>query len=149
MPSSSLLTVARSQVLASRSALESQLQGLDDSQAGETKSSAGDKFETSREMMQQQRDQLSAQLQVVLEQALLLEVCERKAESSVIGLGSVVTLDSGERYLIACGIGRLKTSGSKAFAISLESPIGQVLKGLTASDTASFRGKELKVTSVE
>lgn len=148
MPSSSLLAIARSQVLSSREALESQLKQLDASQASETKSSAGDKFETSREMMQQQRDQLSAQLQVVLEQALLLEVCERKAASKIIGLGSVVTLSSGERYLIACGIGRLKTAGSKAFAISLESPIGQVLKGLTENDTASFRGRELKIASV-
>ncbi len=122
---------------------------LHDDQAGDTKSSAGDKFETSREMLQQELDRLGGQAQVLREQLLQLEMAERAGPSERVALGSVVGVASGERYLLACGLGRLRgVAGEPAYCVSLESPVGAALAGAAAGDIVSVAGRELVVTAV-
>lgn len=148
MPTSLLLTAAQIIVQESLQSIEEQLAAIDEAQAGETKSSAGDKFETSREMMQQELDRLQAQLTTVKDQLLLLDQAEKAPEASRIQLGSTFTLSSGEQYLIACGLGKLRKVEGKAFAISLESPLGQVLAGKAEGETVIFRDKKLTITQI-
>ena len=133
MCSAPYFDAARAHVLLTIARLEGQLRDLDTAQAGETKSSAGDKFETSREMMQQQRDQLSAQLAVAKTHRVDLALAERADPGERVGLGSVVTLDNGRTALIAAGIGKLALKDGRVFyAISKESPVARELWGRAA-----------------
>ena len=137
-----LLAAARAQVRASLDALAAQLQQIGDDQAGDTKSSAGDKFETAREMLQQELDRLGAQARTAREQLLQLSVAERAPRGEQADLGSAVTLANGERYLLGCGLGRLRDLvGPRAYAVSLESPVGRELRGLRVGDR--FRGERI------
>lgn len=142
---SPLLARARRHVDDRLADLARQLAALDGAQAGETKSSAGDKFETSRELLQQERDRLGAQLAVMREHRLRLEVAARTASGEAAGLGSTVTLATGERYLLATGLGRV----GEGFVVSLESPLGRALAGARAGERVGFRGRALAVVRVE
>ncbi len=148
MPTSEILSAARQQVRQGLAVVESQLAQLADDQAGDTKSSAGDKFETSREMIQQELDRLEGQARVLQEQLLQLEMAERADASERATIGSVVRVATGERYLLACGIGRVKgVEGGPVYSISLESPLGAALAGVRAGEEVVFRGKRLTVVS--
>ncbi len=129
-------------------ALTQQLLALDEAQAGESKSSAGDKFETSREMMQQQRDQLAAQLAVQREHALALEVAARQPIAPRIGLGSVVTLVDGRVFLIATALGKFSCDTLAVMAISAASPLAQALWGKRESERIQFRNQDFQVEQV-
>lgn len=149
MPTSDLLAAARAQVRESLTAVEAQLAQLSDDQAGDTKSSAGDKFETSREMLQQELDRLGGQARVLREQLLQLEMAERAEARARAGIGSVVHVASGERYLLACGLGRVKgVDGAPAYCVSLESPVGAALAGVLAGAVVRVAGRELRVVEV-
>ena len=138
--------LARAQVTKSLRALDEQLAQIADDQAGDTKSSAGDKFETSREMMQQEMDRLQGQVRVVREQLLKLDLAERADRTDVASFGSLVAVANGDRYLLACGLGKVKApAGVTLYVVSLESPVGAALIGKVAGDTATVAGRELRV----
>ena len=149
MPVSKLSIAALAHVNARISELSQQLQALDGDQAGETKSSAGDKFETSREMMQQQRDQLQAQLAVAKEHRLKIELAQRATTSQSIGLGSEVLLADGRRYLIATGVGKVPLpEGGSFWVISAESPLGRALIGKVAGAGLAVSGRTVEIVKV-
>ena len=122
---------------------------LDGAQAGETKSSAGDKFETSREMMQQERDRLEAQAAVMRGHHVALEVAARREAGSVVGLGSEVVMEGGERYLVATGLGKVRLGGGAvAWVISPESPLGAALVGRRVGESVLVRGRGMWVVAI-
>ena len=145
-----LLTAALDHVAGALASLDAQLAALDASQAGETKSSAGDKFETSREMMQQERDRLEAQAGVMRGHRLALEVVARKHRGEVVTPGSEVTVESGERYLVATGLGKLRLPGGEtAWVISPGSPLGAALLGKGVGETVMVRRRSLRLAKIE
>ena len=149
MPTSTLLTAARRQVVKSLEALEEQLAQLADDQAGDTKSSAGDKFETSREMLQQELDRLEGQAQVLREQLQRLDLAARADPGVVAGLGSCVRLSDGRDVLLATGLGKVVLpEGDIAYVVSEESPLGRALWGATVGEVRVVAGRELRVVAV-
>ncbi len=105
----------------------------------DTKSSAGDKYETSREMIQQDLSRYQQQLQLILQdQQLLQRIAEQNSVPQLATQGSIVYTESGI-YFIAISIGEVRCSDKKVFVVSLQSPIGQVLKGKAVGDSFSFR----------
>ena len=142
----SLLDAATAEVRRRLDEMEAQLDALDGAQAGETKSSAGDKFETSREMMQQERDRLEAQAAVMRGHHVALEVAARREGGSVVGLGSEVAMETGERYLVATGLGKVRLAGGGvAWVISPESPLGAALVGKGVGEAVVVRGREMVI----
>ena len=115
----------------------------------ETKSSAGDKYETSREMIQQDLSRFEQQLNIALQDYQLLKRIDELVESpQVVSNGSMVVTSQGI-YFIAISIGVLKCGDSSVFVVSLESPIGQALKGKKQGDHYSFRSdKEVEILSI-
>ena len=93
----------------------------------DTKSSAGDKHEVGRAMVQQELDQLEAQLAKVqvMQQELARVPLERVYEHA--GFGSLVGTDQGN-YFIAIGLGAVEVDGERCYAVSLASPIGHPLR---------------------
>ncbi len=113
----------------------------------ETKSSAGDKYETGREMMRIQSDMRAVQLgeaQVLLS---LLERLDMTCLHEKVRTGSVVRTSNGT-YFLAQSIGKVAIDGMEIQTISLASPLGKALKGLSAGQSATFRDQTLEILSV-
>ncbi|MBU8881487.1 hypothetical protein KSK37_00160 [Kaistella sp. DKR-2] len=98
----------------------------------ETKSSMGDKYETSREMVQQEINNLQIQLNENLRAKNSLKLINTNLHQTV-GLGSLVETDKGMFY-IAVSLGSLETDHHKIFLISPESPLAQAMTGKVNKD---------------
>ena len=120
------------------------MESAEDSKSNQTKSSAGDKFETGRAMMQAEEDRNTVQLAKALALQNDLAKVNRFATSETAVLGSLVMTNKGP-YFLSIGIGKVKLDSTTYFAISLESPIGQLLFGKKVGDKVSFRGNEIVI----
>jgi len=118
-----------------------------ESRDSETKSSAGDKFETGREMMQREMDKISATLDQYKNQVNLLSKINLHRNYPVVDLGGLIATDQ-TNYFLSIGLGKVEINGENIMVISLDSPIGQLLKGKRAGDTVEFRGKTLKINQI-
>ncbi|MBP7407791.1 MAG: 3-oxoacyl-ACP synthase [Flavobacteriales bacterium] len=114
----------------------------------DTKSSAGDKHEVGRAMVQQESDKLEEQLAklIALRQELTRVPLERTFDR--VAFGSLVGTDQGT-YFVAIGLGRIDLDGGTCFAISLASPMGQVLKDRRIGEQVTFNGKVIEVQRIE
>lgn len=93
----------------------------------ETKSSMGDKYETSREMVQQEINNLQIQLNENNRAKNSLKLINVNPHQT-IGLGSLIRTDKGLFY-IAVSLGEIIFNENKIFVISTESPLGKILIG--------------------
>ena len=108
------------------------------------KSSAGDKHETSLAMIQLEVENMAKNLKEVENiKAVLLGINPDKP-NTIVGPGAAVETSNGKFY-IAIAAGKIDHD---YFAISMSSPIGQVLKGLKEGEKAEFNGKEFKILSI-
>ena len=113
----------------------------------ETKNTSGDKHDTSRAMMQLEVEQKSKHL---LETEKLKETLSKispKSGSEIIALGSLVET-SAAKYYLSVSIGKLEVDGELFFAISMLSPIGELLKGKKAGDSIQFNGNSIEIKKV-
>jgi len=135
--------------------LEERVQSLKDelvntleARNSDTKSSAGDKHEVGRAMVQQELDQLEAQLAKTqaMQQELARVPIDRAYEQ--VAFGSLITTDQGH-YFIAIGLGAIEVAGETCYAISLASPIGQALKDKRVGEVIDFNGKRIIVQAIQ
>ena len=126
---------------------QASIESTRESMNNETKSSAGDKHETGRAMMQIEMAQNEAQLS----KAILLKndffKINPDKEFSKVESGSLV-LTNQENYFISIGIGKIEMDGEKYYAISLDSPIGKILKDKVKGDVFQFQGREFLVKEI-
>ena len=115
-----------------------------ESRDSDTKSSAGDKFETGREMMQREMDKISASIDQSKNQLNFLSKINLNRPYSTVDLGCLIITDQGI-YYISIGLGKVEINAEIIYAISLDSPIGQLFKGKRVGDILEFRGKILKI----
>jgi len=113
----------------------------------DTKSSAGDKYETSREMMQQEKDRNTIQLNEANKLMVVLNHISTKSNYGVAETGSLVITDNGKFY-IAISAGNLSVDGESYFAVSPASPIGLKLKGVKPGDQFELNGKRYNILHV-
>jgi hypothetical protein len=118
-----------------------------ESRDSDTKSSAGDKFETGREMMQREMDKISASIDQSKNQLNFLSKINLNRPYSTVDLGCLIITDQGI-YYISIGLGKVEINAEIIYAISLDSPIGQLLKGKRVGDELEFRGKTLKINQL-
>ena len=128
-------------------AMETEIAATLAARNSDTKSSAGDKHEVGRAMVQQELDQLEAQLAKaqVMQQELARVPLERVYEHA--GFGSLVGTDQGN-YFIASGLGAVEVDGETCYAISLASPIGQAMKDKGVGAVVDFNGKRIAVEKI-
>ena len=112
------------------------------------KSSAGDKHETSRAKIQTEIDNYSRQLDLSLNNLHIIEQIDNSKKYNLVTQGSIVTTDNGV-FFISIGIGKLEIRSNNYFIISLLSPIGSVMKGLSKNATFSFRGIKYSIKNIE
>ena len=112
------------------------------------KSSAGDKHETSRAKVQTEIDNYSRQLDLALNNLHIIEKVNSSKNNNLATQGSLITTDKGV-FLIAIGIGKLEIQSNTYFIISLLSPIGSLMKGMSKNETFSFREINYYIKNIE
>lgn len=112
----------------------------------ETKSSMGDKYETSREMVQQEINNLQTQLGENLRaQEVLIKISS--APMQTVSSGSLVETDGGLFY-IAVSLGEIKFNNKKIFLISPESPLAKAMNGKSAKEKFTLNGTEQTIKNI-
>ena len=99
----------------------------------DTKSSMGDKYETSREMLQQEINNLQIQLNEHLKSQKILKNINPNPHK-VVTLGSLVETEKG-MFFIAISLGELSFNQEKIFVISAESPLAKAMNGKKVGET--------------
>ena len=99
----------------------------------DTKSSMGDKYETSREMLQQEINNLQIQLNEHLKSQQILKNINPNPHK-IVTLGSLVETEKG-MFFIAISLGELSFSQEKIFVISAESPLAKAMNGKKVGET--------------
>jgi hypothetical protein len=112
------------------------------------KSSAGDKHETSRAKIQTEIDNFSRQLNLAINNLHVIEQLDNSKKYNLVTQGSLITTDNGI-FFISIGIGKLEIKSNNYFIISLLSPIGSVMKGLSKNEIFLFRGIKYSIKSIE
>lgn len=126
---------------------ERELAALAEAAGNETKSSAGDKYETAREMFSQARDM---QRRLLDEARLQIEWIVRQDLSSPrtsAGTGALVRTSEGW-MLLAPISGSAQVGTESVQGLSIQSPLGQALKGAREGGLVEFRGRRLEIQRV-
>ncbi len=112
----------------------------------ETKSSMGDKYETSREMVQQEINNLQNQLGEYLRaQEVLTKI--RSTPMVTVGAGSLVETDRGLFYIVV-SLGELNFNNKKIFLISPDSPLAKAMHGKFNKDKFMLNGTEQTIKNI-
>ncbi|MBP0905281.1 3-oxoacyl-ACP synthase [Mariniflexile gromovii] len=120
---------------------------IQESLTSETKSSAGDKHETGRAMLQLEREKAGNQLAEIQKIKENLSKINSSNTTEFIGLGSVVYTNKSN-YFIAISAGELKVESELFYAISPNTPVGQLLIGKTVGEEVVFREQPFKIEKV-
>ena len=112
------------------------------------KSSAGDKHETSRAKIQTEIDNFSRQLNLAINNLHVIEQLDNSKKYNLVTQGSLITTDNGI-FFISIGIGKLEIKSNNYFIISLLSPIGSAMKGLSKNEKFTFRGIKYSIKNIE
>lgn len=118
-----------------------------ESRNSDTKSSAGDKFETGRQMMQKEMDKCSMMIDLYQNQWNTLDQIKLQNTPKFIDQGSLILTDKGN-YLLSIGLGKIELERESYFIISVDSPIGSLLKGKSIGDKIVFRENSIKITNI-
>jgi len=117
------------------------------SRDGETKSSAGDKHETGRAMVQRELEAKSLQLANLREIEDDIGKIKTERDTTTAGFGSLVVANTG-KFFLSVGIGKVEVDDMSYFVISMDSPIGALLKGKKAGDAVKFRNNKLSIIEI-
>lgn len=93
----------------------------------ETKSSMGDKYETSREMVQQEINNLQRQLNETLNQQALIKKISSE-ESFKVQNGALVKTNKG-LFFVSVSVGEIVSENQKIMTVSPESPLVKAMFG--------------------
>ena len=127
--------------------IQNTINEIQESLTSETKSSAGDKHETGRAMLQLEREKAGNQLAEIQKIKENLSKINSSNMSKFVGLGSVVYTNKSN-YFIAISAGEFQVENELFYAISTNTPIGQLLMGKTADDDVIFRDTKFTITRV-
>lgn len=127
--------------------IESILQSLKESRNNESKSSVGDKYETGRAILHLEEEKNKTQLAEALAAKSILASIKLERINIQVGIGSLVITDTNQ-YFIAIGIGKVIMEDKVIYAISIDSPIGQVLKNKKAGEEVWFNGRRIFIQTI-
>jgi len=113
----------------------------------ETKSSAGDKHETGRAMLQLEREKVGNQLADIQNLKESFSKIDISKTYEMVGLGSIV-ITSQNNYFIAISAGEFTVENNAYYAISPNTPMGQLLLGKKVGDEVLFREQRFKIVKV-
>lgn len=141
------LNVCRELVNKKIATLQKEFSLYSESAAGETKSTAGDKHDTGKAMMQLEQEKLGKQLAELQQQKRLLQDSKFSEPHASASFGAYVETDQGH-FLLGAALGKIESEGRAVLCISLQSPIGQALKGCIAGQSVTFNNKIFRITNI-
>jgi hypothetical protein len=115
----------------------------------ETKSTAGDKYETSRAMLHLEKENIAAQLSVLLRQKAILEsiLINKDSKTGKVQLGNLIKTNKGIIF-IAAALGKALIENQAVFAISPESPLGKLLMEQHVGKTISIQSANYIIEAI-
>lgn len=113
----------------------------------ETKSSAGDKFETGREMMQQEADKFTRQIEELNKIYRLIDTLNLSKSSEKIEAGSIVKTNLNT-FFISASLGMVDFQGEKLMLISAISPLASALLDKKAGEQITFNSRTYTIEEV-
>lgn len=127
--------------------IQNAVKDIEKSLLSETKSSAGDKHETGRAMLQLEREKSGNQLAEIQKLKESFSKIDISKTSETVGLGCVI-MTSQNNYFIAISAGEIKVDNNFFYAISPNTPIGQLLIGKKVDDDITFKEQIFKIKNV-
>jgi hypothetical protein len=128
--------------------LENLLRDVQESTAQDSKSSAGDKHETATSMAQLEQEKLTKQIQGFLVMRQTLQAIDLEKDYKLIDTGSLIETNSGWWYL-SISMGSLTIGNQQVFCLSIQAPMGQLLKGKKVGESVLFNQKKTSVLSIQ
>ncbi len=125
-----------------------QISDLAEDAQNDAKGSAGDKHETALSMMHLEQEKLSQKLKEALEQKSILENMNVLKENRLVGIGSLVYTDKF-LFFVSAALPQTNIDGTNIISLSLESPIGKVMKGRRVGDEFSFNSTRYTILKIE
>ena len=113
----------------------------------ETKSSAGDKHETGRAMLQLEMEKAGQQLSGIIKMKETLSKINIEKVSEIAHLGSIVETNKGS-FFLSISAGNIIIKGKNYFAVSVSSPIGNLLLGKKSGDIFIFNDKKNTILGI-
>lgn len=113
----------------------------------ESKSSMGDKYETGRAMVQNEVFMLQTQLAALKNDFETINSIDFNLKVDKVIQGSLVETSTGW-FLISIGLGKITVDGKSLFCISINSPLGQELKGKSVAEAYLINGKTAQIRSI-
>ena len=114
----------------------------------ESKSSAGDKHETGRAMLHLEMEKASRQLSEAIKMKETLQKISLGHVSKKIKLGSLIETDQGN-FFLSVSVGPLEIQNETYFAVSTDSPVGQLLLGQETGATIEMGPKKFVIFKVQ
>lgn len=127
--------------------IQNTINDIQKSLTSETKSSAGDKHETGRAMLQLEREKAGNQLAEIQKIKESFSKINISKTSEMIVLGSLV-ITSQNNYFMAISAGGSRVENDTYYAISPNTPVGQLLLGKKNGDEVVFREQRFKIQKV-
>ena len=127
--------------------LQTEILELNQSVQNETKSSAGDKHETGRAMIQQEIDFANQRLKELQITESDFKKINPTIENKLINIGSLIETNIGLIYFIIA-LGKIKLNNLEVNVLSIQSPIGKLLKGKKLGEKIILNGKEIIIHSI-
>jgi transcription elongation GreA/GreB family factor len=121
---------------------------IQNSLQSETKSSAGDKHETGRAMLQLEREKAGHQLAELQKLNETLHKIEFKSKHNNVALGSLV-ITSQLNYFIAISAGEIIVENKSYYAISVSTPIAQLVLSKQVGDSIQFRDSKFTIIEIQ
>lgn len=113
----------------------------------ETKSSAGDKHETGRAMLQLEMEKSGQQLSGIRQMKEVLAKIDRSKNSEIAHLGSIIETNFAN-YFLSISAGKIIIRNKTYYAISVSSPIGNLLLGAKKDKEIIFNGKKIQIKKI-
>ena len=124
---------------------------MDAAQTGaseESKTSMGDKYETSKALMHIEKDKAAGQLSEAIKlDRVLNEIQTISTNIDKVDLGNLVLTTNGNFY-ISISVGKLTVANNDYFAISLASPVGQLLYDLKVGEEMRFNNRVTRILEI-
>lgn len=112
----------------------------------DTKSSMGDKYETSREMLQQEINNLQMQLNTIAQQQKIWSSIAIKSFETA-EKGALVKTDKGIFY-ISVSLGEIVVDSQKIMCISTEAPLAKAMLGKSEGDIIVLNSMTQKIEKI-
>lgn len=128
--------------------LRNQITDLTEDAQNDAKGSAGDKHETALSMMHLEQEKLNQKIKEALEQKNILDSIDSAKENKMVAVGSLVYTNTFV-FFVSSALPQATFDGIKVVPLSLESPIGLVMKGKQVDEEFAFNTSKYKILKIE